>query len=78
MNKFPGTGRFFSSYTGRMLLGMLLIHTILVPLVFVGVLFILQRDYQSQFINNARSQSYLLANLISVDPRPDRIKSHHQ
>jgi diguanylate cyclase (GGDEF)-like protein/PAS domain S-box-containing protein len=67
--------RFFSSYTGRMLLGMLTIHTILVPLVFVGVLLMLQHDYQSQFVNNARSQSYLLANLISEDPRPDRIKA---
>jgi diguanylate cyclase (GGDEF)-like protein/PAS domain S-box-containing protein len=66
---------FFSSYTGRMLLGMLVIHTILVPLVFVAVLFILQHDYQSQFVNNARSQSYLLANLISEDPKPARIKS---
>ena len=56
-----------------MLLGMLAIHTILVPLVFVGVLLILQSDYQSQFINNARSQSYLLANLISEDPKPARI-----
>ena len=35
---------FFSSYTGRMLLGMLVIHTILVPLVFVGALFLLQQD----------------------------------
>jgi diguanylate cyclase (GGDEF)-like protein/PAS domain S-box-containing protein len=67
--------RFLSSYTGRMLIGMLAIHTILVPLVFVGVLLILQQDYQSQFINNARSQSYLLATLISEDPRPARIKS---
>jgi diguanylate cyclase (GGDEF)-like protein/PAS domain S-box-containing protein len=58
-----------------MLIGMLAIHTILVPLVFVGVLLILQQDYQSQFINNARSQSYLLATLISEDPRPARIKS---
>ncbi len=66
--------RFFSSYTGRMLLGMLAIHTILVPLVFVGILLILQNDYQSQFVNNARSQSYLLANLISEDPKPARIK----
>jgi diguanylate cyclase (GGDEF)-like protein/PAS domain S-box-containing protein len=66
--------RFFSSYTGRMLFGMLVIHTFLVPLVFVSVLLILQHDYQSQFINNARSQSYLLANLISEDPNPARIK----
>lgn len=66
--------RFFSSYTGRMLLGMLTIHTILVPLVFVGVLLVLQQDYQSQFVNNARSQSYLLANLISENPKPARIK----
>lgn len=67
--------RFFSSYTGRMLVGMLAIHTVLVPLVFIGVLLTLQNDYQSQFINNARSQSYLLANLISENPKPDRIKS---
>ena len=66
---------FFSSYTGRMLVGMLVIHTILVPLVFVGVLFLLQQDYQSQFVNNARSQSYLLASLIGENPRPARIQA---
>jgi diguanylate cyclase (GGDEF)-like protein/PAS domain S-box-containing protein len=74
MNSLTRVKRFFSSYTGRMLLGMLAIHTILVPLIFVGVLLILQHDYQSQFVNNARSQSYLLANLISEDPKPARIK----
>ena len=37
-----------------MLFGMLIIHTILVPLVFIGVLLLLQHDYQSQFVNNAR------------------------
>ena len=66
---------FFSSYTGRMLVGMLVIHTILVPLVFVGVLFLLQQDYQSQFVNNARSQSYLLASLIGDNPQPGRIQA---
>lgn len=75
MRTLSRTRRFFYSYTGRMLLGMLTIHTILVPLVFVGVLLMLQSDYQSQFVNNARSHSYLLANLISEDPRPARIKS---
>ena len=66
---------FFSSYTGRMLLGMLVIHTILVPLVFVGALFLLQQDYESQFVNHARSQSYLLANLIGENPQPARIQA---
>lgn len=75
MSRPTGIRRFFYSYTGRMLIGMLAIHTILVPLVFVGILLILQQDYQSQFVNNARSQSYLLATLISEDPRPDRINS---
>jgi diguanylate cyclase (GGDEF)-like protein/PAS domain S-box-containing protein len=75
MSASTQTWRFFSSYTGRMLLGMLAIHTILVPLVFVGVLLILQHDYQSQFVNNARSQSYLLASLISENPEPARVKS---
>jgi diguanylate cyclase (GGDEF)-like protein/PAS domain S-box-containing protein len=74
MSRSTGPMRFFSSYTGRMLIGMLAIHTILVPLVFISVLLILQQDYQSQFINNARSQSYLLATLISEDPKPARIK----
>jgi diguanylate cyclase (GGDEF)-like protein/PAS domain S-box-containing protein len=75
MSMSTGTKHFFSSYTGRMLFGMLIIHTILVPLVFVGVLLLLQHDYQSQFVNNARSQSYLLANLISEDPKPARINN---
>jgi diguanylate cyclase (GGDEF)-like protein/PAS domain S-box-containing protein len=75
MNRTTGAKYFFSSYTGRMLIGMLAIHTILVPLVFVSVLLILQQDYQSQFINNARSQSYLLATMISEEPRPARINS---
>jgi diguanylate cyclase (GGDEF)-like protein/PAS domain S-box-containing protein len=67
--------RFFSSYTGRMLSGMLIIHTILVPLVFIGGFLVLRHDYQSQFVNNARAQSYLLANLISNDPNPAKIKN---
>ena len=75
MSRSNRARHFFSSYTGRMLIGMLAIHTILVPLVFVGVLLILEQDYQSLFINNARSQSYLLATLISEDPRPERINS---
>ena len=75
MSRSNRAKHFFSSYTGRMLIGMLAIHTILVPLVFVGVLLILEQDYQSLFINNARSQSYLLATLISEDPRPARINS---
>ena len=75
MNRLTRAKRFFSSYTGRMLIGMLTIHTILVPLVFVGVLLILQNEYQSQFINNARSQSYLLASLISENPNPAKIKN---
>lgn len=75
MNAFSRARHFFSSYTGRMLSGMLVIHTILVPLVFVGVLMLLQQDYQSQFVNNARSQSYLLATLISDNPKPSRIRA---
>jgi len=73
MSRTSPVKQFFTSYTGRMLAGMLAIHTILVPLVFIAVLLTLQQDYQSQFINNARSESYLLANLISADPKLSRI-----
>lgn len=75
MRALARTLRFFSSYTGRMLIGMLVIHTILVPLVFVRVLLLLQQDYQSLFVNNARSQSYLLATLIGEDPQPTRVRA---
>ncbi|MEW6314423.1 MAG: EAL domain-containing protein [Pseudomonadota bacterium] len=66
---------FFGGYTGRMLLGMLLINVLLVPLIFIGVLRVLQQDYQAQFINYARSQSYLLAAMIGSSPSRQHIDS---
>ncbi len=54
--------RFWRSLTGRMVLAMLAIHALLIPLLFVGVLYLVQNAYQSQFVNHVRSNSYAFAN----------------
>jgi diguanylate cyclase (GGDEF)-like protein/PAS domain S-box-containing protein len=59
--------RFARSYTGRLLLGTMLIHVILIPLLFIGIVQYAAREYQAQFVNHVRSQAFLLsANLNQV------------
>ncbi len=58
---------FFTSLTGRMMLGMLAIHALLVPLLFSGVMFFIKEGYQTQFIQLVRSNSQLLAALFTEE-----------
>ena len=58
---------FIASLTGRMLLGMLVIHALLVPLLFSGVIFFIKEGYQAQFIQQVRSNSQLLAALFAEE-----------
>lgn len=58
---------FFASLTGRMMLGMLAIHALLVPLLFSGVIFFIKEGYQTQFIQLVRSNSQLLAALFTEE-----------
>ncbi|MDO8412477.1 MAG: EAL domain-containing protein [Gallionellaceae bacterium] len=67
-------GNFFRSLTGRMLLGILLIHALLIPLLFAVILRMVQQDYQAQFIDYARSQSHTLANLLAQIPEHAQIE----
>ncbi len=46
-------------------MGTLFIHALLIPILFVGILYLAEKDYQAQFVNHARAQSYLLATLMS-------------
>jgi len=64
---------FIRTLTGRMVLGELLIHSILIPTLFFGINFIVKEGYESRFIEQANSQATLLATLVSHDISPQEI-----
>ncbi len=49
---------------GRLIMGVVAIHLILIPILFVGVLYIVKEGYQAQFVGQVRSDSYLLSILV--------------
>ena len=49
---------------GRLIIGVVAIHLILIPILFVGVLYIVKEGYQAQFVDQVRSDSYLLSILV--------------
>jgi len=65
MNWLNRINSFIRTLTGRMVMGELLIHSILVPFLFFGINFIVQDGYHSRFIEQAHSKSNLLATIIS-------------
>jgi len=64
-----------NSFTGRMLIGLALIHISVLSLLFYYVLGIIRADYQTQFINFATNQSYLIEQLLEFDLDEKRIKN---
>ncbi|HLA74980.1 MAG TPA: EAL domain-containing protein [Gammaproteobacteria bacterium] len=67
MGRLAAIKEFANSLTGRMVLGVLLIHALLAPLLFGGLLYIVKSGYQTQFINQVRSESHLFAYLVERD-----------
>jgi len=67
MNRLNRITSFIRTLTGRMVMGELLIHSILIPTLFFGINFIVKDGYQSRFIEQANSKSNLLATIISHD-----------
>lgn len=65
MIRLDRISNFIRTLTGRMVLGELLIHSILIPTLFIGINFLVKDGYQSRFIEQANSQSRLLATIIS-------------
>lgn len=65
--------QFARSYTGRMLLGVLLIHALLMPLLFFGMLHVAEKQDKAQFIANAHTQSYLISTLVEKLADPEKI-----
>lgn len=64
MGKFERLKRLPSSITGRLILGVILVHIVLTPLLFYGILLIVQRSFESQFIDQVRNNTLLYAELL--------------
>lgn len=56
--------RLRSSITGRLILGVVLVHLVLTPLLFYGILLIVERSFESQFIDQVRNNTLLYAELL--------------
>ncbi len=75
MAKPTGIAGLSRGLVGRLMSGVVIIHMILIPLLFAGVLYIVKQGYQSLFINQARAGSHLLAVLAGQDPRPAQLQT---
>ena len=65
--------QFAHSYMGQMLLGSLLIHALLIPFIYFGILHLAEQDYQAKFVDHARAQSFLLVRIMEQAADPSRI-----
>ncbi len=75
MAKPTGIARLSKGLIGRLMMVVVVIHAILVPLLFIGVLYIVKQGYESLFINQVRSESHMLAVLAGRDLRPARLQT---
>ena len=66
---------FIRTLTGRMVLGELLIHSILIPILFFGINIVVKDGYESRFIEQAHSKSELLATLVAHNISQQEIES---
>jgi len=74
MSQHTKLPRILHTLTGRMVLGELLIHMALIPILFVSIVSIVKEGYQTRFIDQVRTDSRLFAALISNEEAPDKIK----
>jgi len=56
--------RAWQSITGRMMLGVFIVHVILTPVLFYGILLIVERSFESQFVDQVRNNTLLYSELI--------------
>lgn len=73
MTRLDRINSFIRTLTGRMVLGELVIHCTLIPTLFFGINFIVKEGYQSRFIEQANSESELLATIIAHDANHQHI-----
>jgi len=64
MDRLAQLRRVWLSITGRMMLGIFLIHIPLTPLLFYGIMLIVERSFESQFIDRVRNDTLLYSKLL--------------
>src|SRR3569832_2934 len=67
---------FFRSFAGRIIIGGVVIHLVLIPTLFSGVLFIVARGYEEQFVNYVRNDAHQLAEHLSEQSSLDHVRIH--
>ncbi len=63
------------SFTGRMLLGALVMNMVLIPLMFASIFFLVERDYKSEFVNFTRAQTFQVATRLAEDGGAARVQA---
>ena len=64
---------YFNTLHGRILLGGLAIHALLIPMLFVGVIYLVKGGFESTFVDRARADAQILATLIETTESTDVI-----
>ncbi len=64
------------SFAGRIVVGGALIHTLLIPFLFGGVLYIVEKSYEEQFVNNVRHDIHQLAEYFTETRSNEHILFH--
>ena len=67
---------FFRSFAGRIIVGGFLIHLVLIPFLFTGVLFIVAQGYKEQFINYVRNDAHQLAEHLAEQSSLEHLRNH--
>src|SRR3569833_2011863 len=67
---------FFRSFAGRIIIGGVVIHLVLIPPLFSGVLFIVARGYEEQYVNYVRNAAHQLAEHLSEQSSLDHVRIH--
>ena len=65
MDRLEQLKRVWLSITGRMILGIFIIHIPLTPLLFYGIMLIVVRSFESQFIDQVRNEVLLYSELLA-------------
>ncbi|MEO5573195.1 MAG: diguanylate cyclase [Gammaproteobacteria bacterium] len=76
MGRLAAVKNLVNTLTARMVLGIVLIHALLVPLWFGGLLFIVKSGYEAQFINQVRNESRLFAVLVGHEFTSSELSDH--
>lgn len=66
---------FLHSFAGRIILGGVIIHLLLIPFLFSGVLFIVAEGYKEQFINYVRHDARQLAERLAEQADAEQIRT---